>query len=78
MENLDQQIRKKSFASGLVLGVITLVLAIFAFYFMTMMTTSFWLVVFSPVIFSILVPIAVVIFFCIDLRKKIGGYWVFK
>jgi hypothetical protein len=78
MENLDQEIRKKSFASGLVLGVITLVLAILAFYFMTTMTTSFWMVVFSPVIFSILIPIGAVIFFCIDLRKKIGGYWVFK
>ncbi|HEX3384262.1 MAG TPA: DUF4199 domain-containing protein [Mucilaginibacter sp.] len=79
MENLDKQIRKIGFNNGIILGVITLALGIFSFYFMTQMTTSFWMVVLvGPVLFSLIVPIVIVIFYCIDFRKKIGGFWTFK
>jgi hypothetical protein len=78
MENLDQKIRKQSFQYGLILGAILLVLGIFSFYFIIGMTSSFWLVIFGPFIFSIILPIIVVVFFCLDIRKKVGGYWSFK
>jgi hypothetical protein len=79
MENLDKQIRKVGLNNGLIFGLIVLVLGIFVFYFMTQMTTSFWMVVLvGPVLFSILIPIVILIFYCIDFRKKIGGYWTFK
>jgi len=78
METLEQKIKKNAVNSGLLLGVIMLVLSIFTFYFITSLTTNFWLVAFAPIIFSILLPIVIVVFFCIDLRKKIGGFWTFK
>jgi len=78
MENLNQQIRKNAITSGLILGLITLVLGIFSFYFITGMTTSFAMIIGAPIIFSIIIPIVMVILFCIDMRKKIGGYWIFK
>ena len=79
MESLDKQIRKVGLNNGLILGIIVLILGIFAFYFMTQMTTSFWMVVLvGPVLFSLLIPILILIFYCIDFRKKIGGYWTFK
>lgn len=78
METLEQKIRKNALNSGLLFGLICLVLGIFTFYFITSMVTSIWLVISGPVIFSILLPIVILIFFCIDLRKKIGGFWNFK
>ncbi|MDB4902331.1 MAG: hypothetical protein JWQ63_1612 [Mucilaginibacter sp.] len=78
MENLDQKTRKQSFQYGLILGAILLVLGIFSFYFIIGMTSSFWMVIFAPFIFSIIIPIILVIFFSLDIRKKIGGYWSFK
>jgi hypothetical protein len=78
MENLNQQIRKNALTNGLMLGLITLVLGIFSFYFITGMTTSFAMIIGGPIIFSIIIPIVIVILFCIDMRKKIGGYWTFK
>ena len=78
MENLALQIRKAAINSGLLFGTIYLVLKVFMFYLITGMTNSFWLIVFSPVIFSIIVPLLITIFFALDLRKKIGGYWNFK
>jgi hypothetical protein len=79
MENLNQQIRKIGLSSGLLLGVITLVLGIFSFYFITQMTTSFWMVVLvGPLVISLVIPIIILVFFCIDFRKRIGGYWTFR
>ncbi|MFI5163208.1 MAG: DUF4199 domain-containing protein [Sphingobacteriales bacterium] len=78
MENLDQQIKKNGFNSGVLLGVIILVLGIFTFYLITGMTTSLVVVIGGPIILSVLVPIALAVFFCIGLRKKIGGFWTFK
>jgi len=77
MENLEQKIRKDSLISGLLLGVILLVLSIFSFYFITTMASGMMTLV-GPLLFSIIIPILLVIFFCIDVRKKIGGYWSFK
>ena len=78
MENLEQKIKRESFKSGLVLGGILLALGILTFYFITVLTNSVWLILSGPIIFSVLVPIILVVFLCISIRKRIGGYWSFK
>ncbi|GAC1301120.1 MAG: hypothetical protein NVSMB24_03360 [Mucilaginibacter sp.] len=78
MESFDQKIRKISFQYGIILGVVVLVLSIFTFYYITQMSTSFLGFILAPVIFSILIPIALVVVFCFDIRKRIGGYWNFR
>src|SRR5437588_1611956 len=78
MENIDQQIKKNAFNSGIILGVIVLVLGVFTFYVITGMASSLVAVIGAPIVLSVLVPITVAVFFCIGLRKKIGGYWTFK
>jgi len=77
-QNLNQLIKKKSLEKGLVLGVILLVAGIFSYYFITGMTDNMWLITFGPVLFSVLIPLIVAIFFSLALRKEIGGFWVFK
>ena len=77
MENLDQQIKKNAFNSGIILGTVTLVLGIFTFYLITS-TSNIWMVFAAPIVLSILIPITIAVFFCIGLRRKIGGFWTFK
>jgi len=75
---LNKLIKKNALNSGLVLGGVSLVLGIFSFYFITSMTSSFWMIIFGPLIFAIIMPIIIAIFMAKDLRKKIGGFWNFK
>ena len=78
MKVTDQELRKKAAGTGVLLGLVVVVLSIFSFYFITSIATSFWLVSFGPLIFSVTLPIIVAVLFSIDLRKKIGGYWNFR
>ncbi|GAA4315059.1 hypothetical protein GCM10023149_11500 [Mucilaginibacter gynuensis] len=75
---LQQSIRKAAIPSGVLLGVILLVLGIFSFYFVVSIASSFWLIVSGPLLFGILVPLVIAVFFVLDLRKKIGGFWTLK
>jgi hypothetical protein len=75
MKSLEQEIRRNFIKSGLLLGVILTALSIFSFYFITVFTNSPILFVASPLIFSIVIPVIIVIVFCFYGRKKIGGYW---
>jgi hypothetical protein len=77
METLEQKIRKASLNSGLILGLIFLVLGICTFYLITSLT-SMWAILVVPICFSIIIPIVLVVLFCMDIRKKIGGFWTFK
>ncbi|MGY3212905.1 DUF4199 domain-containing protein [Mucilaginibacter sp. HD30] len=77
-QNLNQVIKKKGLEKGLVLGVILLVLGILSYYFMTGMTENMWLILFGPMLISLVIPLVVAIFFSIALRKEIGGFWNFK
>jgi hypothetical protein len=77
-QNLDQLVRKKSLEKGLVLGVILLVTGIFTFYFITGMTDNMWLIIFAPLLFSVILPLVIAVFFTIGLRKEIGGFWTFR
>jgi len=74
----DNDIRKKGAMTGIPLGLILMVLNIFSFYFITSIATSFWMISFGPIIFSVLIPLVIAGIFCSDLRKKLGGYWTFK
>ncbi len=78
MENLDKEIKKNAFNSGVILGTIILVLGIVTFYLITGGTSSIWMVIIAPIVLSVLIPITIAAFFCISLRKKIGGFWTFK
>jgi len=79
METLNQKIRKAGAINGVIFGIIFLVLGIFLFYFVTSMTTNFWMItIIAPISVTFLIPIAVAIWLCFDLRKKIGGFWNFR
>ena len=78
MENLDSSIKKNALNDGLILGVISFVLGLITFYGIISAGTSLWLVVALPILLSVIVPIALAVYFCLNLRKKIGGYWNFR
>ena len=78
MENLDKQIKKQSIYFGLVLGVISLALSILTFYLIISSTSSLIFIIAGPILLSFIIPIVLVVLLCLDFRKKIGGFWVFK
>ncbi|RKR84432.1 uncharacterized protein DUF4199 [Mucilaginibacter gracilis] len=79
METLEQKIKKNAAINGVLFGVIFLVLGIFLFYFITLMTTNFWMItIIGPLSITVLIPLGIAIWLCFDLRKKIGGFWNFK
>jgi hypothetical protein len=78
MEDLDKKIKKEGASTGLILGIITLVLGILNFYYMTAIATSFWPLIMGPLVISVLIPIVIAIIYSKELRKKIGGFWNFK
>jgi hypothetical protein len=78
MNSLEQRIKINAVKSGLLLGLILTALSIFSYYFITAITTSPVLFVAGPIIFSVFIPIFLVVLFCFSDRKKIGGYWTFK
>jgi hypothetical protein len=75
---LENQIRRKSLIKGLYLGAILLVLSILSYYLIISMPDKAWLIVFSPIIFSVFIPILIVLLLCFNLRKNIGGYWTLR
>lgn len=75
---LNKQLRINAVIKGLVLGVILLAASIFSYYFITTLTKTMWLIVAGPYFFAIIIPLAVTIVFCRDMRKKLGGYWDFR
>src|ERR1700758_4703041 len=78
MTQLENTIRRTSAIRGLILGVVLLAVSILSFYILTSDTGNAWLIVFSPIIFSVFIPILIVLVFCFNLRKNIGGYWTFR
>jgi len=73
-QNIEKEIKKNAVIKGLLLGIIVTALSIFSFYFIirAQAPALILIVMFSC---STLLPIMVSIFFCIDMRKKVGGYW---
>ena len=78
MDTLEQKIKRIFIKNGILLGAILLGLSIVSFYFITEINTSPILFVAAPLFFSVVIPIIVVVFLCLNGRKKIGGYWSFK
>lgn len=78
MENIEKLIKKVFTKNGLLLGLILLGLSIFSFYFITSINSSPILFVAAPLIFSFVIPLTLLIAFCFNGRKRIGGYWNFK
>lgn len=78
MENLDSSIKKNALNDGLILGVISFIIGLITFYSMIAIDTTFWLIIVIPILFSVIIPIGLAIYFTINLRKKVGGYWSFR
>ena len=78
MENLDSSIKKNALNDGLILGVISFVIGLITFYGMVSIDTTFWLIIVIPIFFSVIVPIALAVYFSLNLRKKVGGFWSFR
>ena len=78
IEQVDKQLRKDAIIKGIILGAIVLTLSIFSFYFITGLTKNMSLIVGGPYIFSVILPVTITTLFCMNMRKKIGGYWTFR
>ncbi|EOR96192.1 hypothetical protein ADIARSV_0597 [Arcticibacter svalbardensis MN12-7] len=72
---LDQKKLKKTGAIyGLILGMVMILAGIISFYLMSS-TSNLAVVVGTPVVFSILLPLVAAVVLIFSLRKKINGYW---
>jgi len=78
MSQLENTIRRVSAIKGIFLGIILLTISILSYYLLINTPGNAWLIILSPVIFSVLIPLIVVLAFGFNLRKRIGGYWTFK
>jgi hypothetical protein len=78
MEDLKSLIKKEGLSSGLLLGLALLILGIIAYYLLISADAAVWLIVVVPVVFTMLIPIGIAIYFTIDVRKKVGGFWNFR
>ncbi|WP_069658605.1 DUF4199 domain-containing protein [Arcticibacter eurypsychrophilus] len=72
---LDQKKLKKTGAIyGLILGIIMILAGMISFYLMSS-TSNLAVVVGTPIVFSILLPLVAAVVLILNLRKKINGYW---
>lgn len=65
--------KKAAFINGLIFGVISIFIFLITYYAFPDLFGNF-----TFGIISFLISIGLAIFFTLDLRKKIGGYWSFK
>ena len=73
MESNLQDLNKSAINNGLVIGVISAVLGILTYYVApSLMGSTFYGIGLG------LVSLGLYIYFTLDLRKKVGGYWNFK
>ncbi|MGB4399065.1 MAG: DUF4199 domain-containing protein [Daejeonella sp.] len=73
MELPLQNLNKAAATNGLIIGILAAILGIVTYYVAPAMMGNMWFGI-GNMLFLLLVYI----FFTIDLRKKIGGYWSFK
>lgn len=73
MEESIQNLNKEAITNGIIVGVISFTVGILTYYVMPSLMGS-TLYGIGVMIFLL----AVYIFFTLDLRKKLGGYWSFK
>lgn len=72
-----KRLRTLGITFGLLLGVALALLNIASFYIM-LSATSVVLISAVPFIFSVLLPILLVVVLCFNFRKKIGGFWTLR
>ena len=70
------EVKKKAIINGVILGIISLVLSIISLYFLTS-AKSLILSSVVNVIINYVIFLAAAIYFILQLRKAIGGYWDF-
>lgn len=76
--SLDQRELKKGGAvNGLIFGIIVLLAGIISIY-MLANTAYFALVVATPLVVSLLVPLGAAVFLTLNLRKRVGSYWTLR
>lgn len=76
--SLDQRELKKGGAiNGLIFGIIVLLAGVVSVY-MLANTANFALVVATPLVVSLLLPLAAAVFLTLNLRKRVGGYWTLR
>jgi hypothetical protein len=69
----EVNIRSLAIKNGLIWGAISVVVFLAMYYISVDMMASY----FGTTI-SLLISLGLAIFFCLDMRKQIGGYWSFK
>lgn len=65
-------LKTEALKNGAIWGVINIVIFLVTWYVMPSLMSSYWYLGLTTI-----VGLALAIFFCIDLRKKAGGYWSF-
>lgn len=65
-------LKAEALKNGAIWGAINIVIFLVTWYIMPSLMSSYWYAG-----LTILVGIALAVFFCLDLRKKAGGYWTF-
>ncbi|MEJ7778190.1 MAG: DUF4199 domain-containing protein [Daejeonella sp.] len=73
MEPSLLNLNKAAVNNGLIIGIISAVIGIVTYYMFPSLMGSIWFG-----IGMLIVSLLIYIFFTIDLRKKIGGYWSFR
>ncbi|MEZ2339395.1 DUF4199 domain-containing protein [Mucilaginibacter sp. RCC_168] len=72
-----KRLRITGITFGLLLGVVLTILSIISFYII-LSTTSVVVISSAPFIFSVLLPILLVVVLCFNFRKKVGGFWTLR
>jgi len=68
-DNINKQLRTNAIIKGVILGVVLLASSIFSYYLITALTKTSWLIITGPYFFSILVPVILTAFFCMDMQN---------
>jgi amino acid transporter len=72
-----KRLRTTGIAFGAVLGVALTVFSIVSYYII-LSATSVVLISSTPFIFSVLLPIVLVVVLCLNFRKRVGGWWTMR
>lgn len=65
-------VKAEALKNGAIWGAINIVIFLVTWYIMPSLMSSYWYAG-----LSVLIGISLAVFFCLDLRKKAGGYWTF-
>jgi hypothetical protein len=74
-EERNKKIKVQGLINGLIMGAVLSAVSILYFYFMIHVARTAVAITVGSVVFSYVLPIGIAILFCMNLRKKIGGYW---